>query len=259
MDEELMSLDKKSVSVYKNTLKSINQIASKYGFSGNNTSTYFSLYHFIGDKVIYPVAIMNQEVNPWGAELVPIKGFIKPVALGDNVNLEIGDKEYTTGATYRCNYETLKGIIESISGNPDFTINVITGEVSLFKDKKVKELPTKQFSDNYSDAIKELIELSREKGFSTVSDEMSINTILSELLTNTNFGLVKDGDRIQLYSSVLPMPFTKLDYFRLLSSKDNTLTSKIFLRYYTKDVQVGVFYQYLDVYEYKKTLKEETK
>jgi hypothetical protein len=253
-----MVLDKKAVTTYKNTLKSMITVVSKYGITGNNSGHSVVLYHCIGDKTIHPIIIINQNVSPWGDDIIPIKGFVTPISLPTDFDLDNGGDKYKIGKKYICNYPLLKEIVDELKATSVIEIDD-ENNVSIFSKANTDE--EKKFSAYYSESVRELMTLSKRHGFKTISDEASVDGIITRLLLDSAYTVEnKEANMcIRLFSSLIPMKFDRLDYIRHLNILDTNVTSKVYLKYYVKDLQVGVFYQYLDVLEYDLSIAKEGK
>jgi len=253
-----MVLDKKAVSTYKTTLKSMITVISKYGITGNNNEHGVILYHCITDTTIHPIIIINQKVSPWGDDIIPTTAFITSLYIPTDFDLDKGGDKYRIGKKYRCNYPFMKELVDELK--PTSIIEVSDdNDISLFSKAVLSD--DKKFSEHYSESVRELMSLSKKHGFKSISDEASIDGIIRKLLTDSSYTVENKEENmcIRLFASLIPMKFDRLDYIRHLHIFDKNITSKVYLKYYVKELQVGVFYQYLDVLEYDLSISKEGK
>jgi len=246
-------MDKKAVSAYKNTLKSMITIIQKYGVTAVHTECTATLYHYIKGEEIFPIMLVDQIVSPWSNEINPAKLFISGVNFPSDVDLT-SEKPGNLSKSYICGYSVFKEHVENLKSTSSVSIN--GDEIDWWADIDGKVGPEFTAFKLYK-PMKLVIDLARESGFRSIVDESSINKIVSELSVNSTFMIEADDLKLNLFTSVLPVPFERLDYAKHNQVTETDIVSSVYLRYYVKDLIVSTFYKYLDILEYDTKTKKE--
>lgn len=253
-----MIIDKKSLISYKNNIKQMLIYVTKYGY-GKGSTVY--LYHYINkiDFSIYPVIILNQNINSFSESFHPSNLFIVNNNFPENIKIfdtDINNENYYITSSFVLNVPEFKKKIKEIKEiefnieNNDFILKDIP-IIDNTNDKKI----------GYVDKFKLLKSLNKlisynDKKFIVVPEEL-LKNIYINMSENTYVNIHNDKTKIalKLFYSTVPFMFNGLKYTRNFHIYDNDITSTVYLKIYVKSLIIHNFYRYVDV-EYWKIINK---
>ncbi len=223
--------------------------ASKFGMDKEKETTVetYSFYNEFTSEV-YPVILIDQEVNPWGALFYPSRLFILPLGFPKEFDL------FNTAKILEDN------IGWKVTSSQKINLASCKKEITKVKDLAIEDgcinIPsvistTTDYSVGYIDKLKgnehvsKLFNKEGELYNWTIVDEIARLELIHESITlNTQC----DVNGVKLFHSNCPMKMDRLEYIKRLERLGGESTSIVYVKYDAGIVQIHNFYRYVDIW-----------
>lgn len=246
-----MILNKRSLVLYKSAVKKMLTSITKFG-TGDGCDVY--LYNYISKDLvnIYPVLILNQEINPWNSSFYPSNLFITDISFPENINIFKTDSnsDYYITPSIRIDVCLFKKYFSDIK---ELEINQIENGYEINFTDFIDKTTDRDigYVDKFykKDSLKKVIEYPRDK-FNIINDIDVLKTIHSEVSSETvsTIYTTDKGNILKIFYSVAPLLMDKLEYIRLLNVSDNEVTSTVYMKQTVSNIVIHNFYKFVDIW-----------